>query len=424
MPRRVGDGAGKRHPCRLGEGEGLAGRVRGSDRALERGLRAAPGGARGEPIEIDLAAGGMEVEVTVRELRDLREPAADREARHRVVANVLEEPAREVAHVEHRLDGKAVQAPHRLLGRAAGTAGDVGEAHRSRHVHPPVDGMDPRRARVRDDDPGGAEDREPSDNAEARVPRLLGEALAVPHPDLDDHVPGRAVRGRHVRDRLAHHPPRRRVDRGLADGHGEPGPGHRPDPRPRPELDAGTGGTLAHRGVDERKVGHVRVVARVLDDSGAGVPRPKLLRRKRERGPAPPRQLDGDRVRELSRHERRVCRAGRGGGAGAGRPAAAQALSLGRRHAAIPARMFHRSSAAAADPLAVTGRTLSSRFTSASALASTTPSASAKRSFGPFTLSPRRLDESRWNGPISIRLSYPRWRPPRCRARNLRAFRV
>ena len=143
------------------------------------------------------------------------------------------------------------------------------------------------------------------------------------------------MRGGDGRDRLAHHPARRRVDRGLADGDGEPGPGHRPDPRPRPELDTRTGGTLAHRGVDERKVGHVRVVARVLDDSGAGVPRPQLLRRERERGPAPPRQLDGDRVREPARHERGIRGPGRGGGARAGRPAAAQAFSLGRRHPAI-----------------------------------------------------------------------------------------
>ena len=160
-----------------------------------------------------------------------------------MAANVLEEPAREVAHVEHRLDGKAVQALHRLLGRAAGAARDVVEAHRARHVHPPVDGVDPRRARVRDDDSGGAEDREPSDNAEARVPRLLGEALAVPHPDLDDHVPGRAVRGRNAGDRLAHHPARRRVDRGLAHRNRKPRPGHGSNALPGTKLDAAPRGT-------------------------------------------------------------------------------------------------------------------------------------------------------------------------------------
>ena len=155
--------------------------------------------------------------------------------------------------------------------------------------------------------PGGPEDREPPDDAEAGVPGLLGEPLAALHPDLDGDVPGRAVDGGDFRDRLFHHPARHRVDRGLADRDREPRAGHRPDPRTRPERKPRPpGAPRAHRGVNQREMGHVRVVARVLDDAGAGEPVPSLLGRKRERGPLPPRQLDGDRVREFARQQRGV----------------------------------------------------------------------------------------------------------------------
>ena len=118
--------------------------------------------------------------MTVRELRDLREATANRDTRNRVPPNVLEQPAREVAHVQHRLDREPVQLLHRLLRRTTGAAGDMGKAHRARHVHPALDRVDPRRARVRDDDPGGAEDREPSDDSEGAGSRSSRRAVRRP----------------------------------------------------------------------------------------------------------------------------------------------------------------------------------------------------------------------------------------------------
>ena len=192
----------------------------------------------------------------------------------------------------------------------------------------------------------------PPDDAEARVPGLPGEPFAVPHPDLDDDVPGASVRGGDRRDLPAHHPARYGVDGGLAHRDRQTGPGHRPDPRPRPELDPAPASPLAHRGVDEREVGDVGVVARVLDDAGAGEPGAERLLRERERGPLPLRKIDGDRVRKPSRQERGIRGRGRGGGAGPGGPAASQALSFGRRHPAILARMAPRNVSRAAPPAA------------------------------------------------------------------------
>ena len=243
-------------------------------------------------------------------------------------AKVLEQTAREVSHVDHRLGRKGVERLHRRLRHAAGAAGDVREAGRARDVHPPVDRVDPCRARVRDDDPGGAEDRESADDAEARIPGLPGEPLAVAHPDLDDHVPRCAMRGGDFRDGLAHHPARHRVDRGLAGGDREAGPGHRPHARPGPEFDALSGRTLPDGGDDEGEVGHVGVVARVLDDAGAGEALAELFRREREPGPLPLRKPDGDRIGKLPGEQRGVRGPGRGGRAGAGRPAAPEAFSF------------------------------------------------------------------------------------------------
>ena len=57
-------------------------------------------------------------------------------------------------------------------------------------------------------------------------------------------------------------------------------------------------------------------------------PSPSLPRQARRRHAAPPGSADLDRIGKLARHQRRAGRLGRGGGAGAGRPAAAQRAGL------------------------------------------------------------------------------------------------
>ena len=72
-------------------------------------------------------------------------------------------------------------------------AGDMGETDGRGDVDPPADAVDPRRARVGDDDPGRAEDRQAAEDAEPGVPGGAGDLLTVVHRDLHLDVAGAAV---------------------------------------------------------------------------------------------------------------------------------------------------------------------------------------------------------------------------------------
>ena len=69
------------------------------------------------------------------------------------------------------------------------------------------------------DDPGGAEDRQAPDDAEPRVPGLVGERLAARNGDLDLDIAAVALRLRQRRHHRPHHLPRHRIDRRLARRH-------------------------------------------------------------------------------------------------------------------------------------------------------------------------------------------------------------
>ena len=90
-------------------------------------------------------------------LDSLPMPPAIGQPRDRVAAQVLEHRAGEVAHVEQRVLGQPVAArrpPAREV--RAGAAGDVLVTGRAGDVDAAADRVDPRRARVRDDDAGRA----------------------------------------------------------------------------------------------------------------------------------------------------------------------------------------------------------------------------------------------------------------------------
>lgn len=53
------------------------------------------------------------------------------------------------------------------------------EAHGARHVDAAMDGMDPGRAGIRDDDARGSENRQAADDAEPRIERLLRQQFAT-----------------------------------------------------------------------------------------------------------------------------------------------------------------------------------------------------------------------------------------------------
>ena len=113
-----------------------------------------------------VAALGVKIEQALRELGHLGDAARDRDPRHRMGAEIFEHAADEIAHVDQRGLGQAVELAHRCLRGRAGRAGDVREAGRARHVDAAMDRVDPGRAGIRHDDAGGAEDRQAADDAE------------------------------------------------------------------------------------------------------------------------------------------------------------------------------------------------------------------------------------------------------------------
>ena len=144
----------------------------GAAGALDQGS-VAPGVGHpgGQPAEVDLAALGVQVELARPELDQLGEPAADGEPLDRMALEVAQQPPGEVAHVEHGGVGQARQPLDRALRGRARAAGHVALAGGPGQVDAAVDRVDPGRARVGDHHAGGAEDRQPADDAEPRVPR-------------------------------------------------------------------------------------------------------------------------------------------------------------------------------------------------------------------------------------------------------------
>ena len=142
-------------------------------------------------------------------------------------------------------------------------------AGRARHVDAPPDRVDPGRAGVGHHDARGAEDREPAEDAQARVPRGTCDLLAVVHRDRDLDVAG---------DRRAP-PPLARCGRassargtGLIAGSptssGRPGRVTVPTPGPARKTHPGARAAAPYGGPHQRAVRDVRVVARVLDHAG------------------------------------------------------------------------------------------------------------------------------------------------------------
>ena len=120
----------------------------------------------------------------------------------------------------------------------------------------------------------------------------------------------------------ADHRARRGIDRGLADRQRQAGPGHRPDAFARLEAHARALRRETNGRDDQRAMGDVRIVARVLDDARAGETGAEFVGRERELRPQALRQRDRNRIGKLAGQQRFEGGARRPAGAGAGRPAA------------------------------------------------------------------------------------------------------
>ena len=209
----------------------------------------------------------MQVEMAGGELAELAEAAAHRQPRDRCAPQVLEHRAREIAHLDQRHVGQLIVRAHRVLARVARARGNVRDAVRPRDVDALVDRRDIGRARERPHDAGRAEDRQPADDAEARVHRLQRERFAA--FDADRHVEAArmAMLGRQCFQVRRHHLARHRVDRRFADRQRQSRARDRADAGPRMKPHAGYGRERDVR-EDQRAVRDVRIVAGILDRAG------------------------------------------------------------------------------------------------------------------------------------------------------------
>ena len=176
-------------PCMLGNDRGQWQTDRSSHLIdFERGISRARGGhglgiaaglgqALSQPIEIDCPGAGMKIEQTLAQLRDLGDAAGHGDAGQGMAAQIFQHAAGEVPHVDQRVLRQSVQCLDRRLGGRAGRPRDMRKPGGARDVDAPIDTVDPGGAGIRHDDPGGAEDRQPADDAEPRVERLARDRL-------------------------------------------------------------------------------------------------------------------------------------------------------------------------------------------------------------------------------------------------------
>ena len=219
----------------------------------------------------------------VGELGQLADAAGDGQPRHRVAAQVLQHRAGEVAHVQQRVLGQAVERLRR-------SARDVQPVQPATWVCPAARATSmPRRIESIQAEheygtttPGRAEDRQPAEDAQPRVPGAAGPAprRARPRP--------RRRRRRCRRAAAATAATCSRMIRrgtGLIAGSptasGRPGLVTVPTPGPARKTTPLPGSPRRTVGRDQRAVGDVRVVAGVLDDAGG-----RRRRRPAPRGPA------------------------------------------------------------------------------------------------------------------------------------------
>jgi len=193
-------------------------------------------------------------------------------------------------------------------------------------------------------DPGGAgigyhhacraQHRQPAQDPEPGIQRLGREIGAARDRDGDDQIQrrGSAAFGRGVFERPADIAARTRIDRRLARRQRQAGPRHRADPDAGAEDEAGTGCALLDPAQNECPMGHVRIVAGILDDAGLGPAFAQHRPLDREARRIALGQADPDLRREAAGQQRLIGGAGGSGGAGAGRPAAAQRAVGFTRH--------------------------------------------------------------------------------------------
>lgn len=237
---------------------------------------------------------------------------------------IFEHAADEIPHVDEGEVGQVVELLHPILRGRAGAAGNMIDVARAGHVDAAMNGRDPGRAGKGMDDPRGAEDREPAENAETRIPGMARHLLALRDRDRDLQIGPAAEPGRHGLDDFGHHAAWHGIDRGLARWDRQARLGDGADAAPGLEAQARVGTERPHARENQRAMRHVGIVARILDDAGGhDVARP-LLMGQREGGALALGEHDLDGIGETAGQERLEGGGRRRRGAGARGPAAPQ----------------------------------------------------------------------------------------------------
>ncbi len=129
-------------------------------------------------------------------------------------------------------------------------------------------------------------------------------------------------------DGVLDHAARHRIDGGFAGRHGKAGSRHRADALAGAKAHAGAALARAHGRADQGAVGHIRIVARILDDAGGRGTVVLACHGERKARPLAARQGHRDRIGEFAGHQRGEGGLGRRRGAGAGGPTPAQRAFL------------------------------------------------------------------------------------------------
>ena len=250
-------------------------------------------------------------------------------------AQIFQHAADEIAHVDQRRSraGRGASAPRLPRSTPVAPATWV-EAGGARHVDAAMDRVDPGRAGIGHDDAGGAEDRQSADDAEPPVERLCGKRLAARDGDLDLDIARVPMRRADLGDaRRASSVRGTGLIAGSPGGTGRPGRVTVPTPSPARKVTPLPGAPRPHRGEDQRAMGHVGIVAGVLDHAGRRRAVASAVVASAKAGRLPPRQASTSTGSGNSPGQQRR-KGGLGGrrGAGAGGPAAAEHLGF-RCHA-------------------------------------------------------------------------------------------
>ncbi|VTQ42707.1 Uncharacterised protein [Pseudomonas aeruginosa] len=269
----------------------------------------------------------VQVEVAAGELADLAEAAAQAELFHRRPAQVLEHRAGEVAHLDQGDLRQCIAPAHGVLAGVAGTGGDVTDAVGASDIDALMDRGDIGRAGERPDDAAGAEDRQPAEDAQARVHGLQRQLGAALHADGDLEAAGVAPFGGELGEVAFDHLSRHRIDRRLADRQGQPRAGHRTDPGAGMEAHARLG-AQAHPGEHQGAMGDVGIVAGILEGAGFRAVFPGAAEFQAHQHLLALGQDDLHRVADRAAQQQARRRQAGGGGATAGGVAAAQRRGL------------------------------------------------------------------------------------------------